>query len=908
MVISAGWAHSSLQTTRVVPTLGSLALRPRPAMPVRLRRLIAALLLTAALPAAAQVTDDFSDGDFANDPAWTGTTDRWTVALLDGDFALRTAGLAQADTIFLVTPSVASRGTWSFRFAFQEINLSTFNGARIFLTADAPDLLGDVRGYYLQLGTNNTDEIRLYRLDGDPAETGNRVLLARSESDLLDGEAGTFALDVSRDADDTWTVRLDGTTVLEAADGRHPTSRFFGFWVKHSAAGADAFFFDDVHVDGEEAEADLTPPALLGVEYQREQPGLDVTFSEPLDAATVQPAAFEIDGLGPPAGASLDDNVPARVRLALTAPLAPGGYVLRVRGVADRAGNVLDEAVATFEVAGQGPSAQPGDVVVNEIFYDPPASGLEFVEVVNRSTEAFELGRFQISDARRQPVGVDGAAGMLPPGGFVVFAQDSAAFAATFPGVAFLVPTSWPALNNGGDTAVLWFDDAVLDSVAYRPSWGGEGVSLERLDPDGPSTSRFNFGSSEAEGGATPGARNSRFAPDRTPPGLLFAEQVAAADVDVFLSEPLDPVDLLPSLFALDDGRRPARLIVLDPDATWLRLRFTEPPNGVHLTARGLRDLTGNLGGEATVPLAFLAEPGELVVNEILFDPRADRFDERSDQPEYVEILNGSGRTLTLRRHALAGREDEEGHADTLALGTDFLAVPPDGFAVIFADPEADGEARLVRAFPSLGAAPGDFVLVPLARTTLGLGNDGDRAALLRGDGLLLDEVTYDPAWHHPALRETAGVALERLAADHPAADPANWTSSVAPEGGTPGQPNSVGLRAQAPAENARLVIDPSPFSPDRDGFDDVTALRYRLDTDVSVVRVRIFDQHGRLVRTLEEAVLAGRTGQLLWDGLDDGGRRLRLGVYVVLFEAFDAEGGTAAVFKEPVVLARRLD
>src|SRR5690606_27458916 len=55
------------------------------------------------LSAAAQFTDNFSDGDFTADPAWTGTTDRWTVGDLDGDLALQTNGEAASDTLFLAT-------------------------------------------------------------------------------------------------------------------------------------------------------------------------------------------------------------------------------------------------------------------------------------------------------------------------------------------------------------------------------------------------------------------------------------------------------------------------------------------------------------------------------------------------------------------------------------------------------------------------------------------------------------------------------------------------------------------------------------------------------------------------------------------------------------------------------------
>ena len=69
-----------------------------------LRRALPLLLLLA--PAAlAQVQDDFADGDFTADPAWTGDTDRFTVVPFGADFALRSDGLAASDTIALATAS-----------------------------------------------------------------------------------------------------------------------------------------------------------------------------------------------------------------------------------------------------------------------------------------------------------------------------------------------------------------------------------------------------------------------------------------------------------------------------------------------------------------------------------------------------------------------------------------------------------------------------------------------------------------------------------------------------------------------------------------------------------------------------------------------------------------------------------
>ena len=45
-----------------------------------------------------------------------------------------------------------------------------------------------------------------------------------------------------------------------------------------------------------------------------------------------------------------------------------------------------------------------------------------------------------------------------------------------------------------------------------------------------------------------------------------------------------------------------------------------------------------------------------------------------------------------------------------------------------------------------------------------------------------------------------------------------------------------------------------------------------------------------------------------MWNGRDDAGDRVRVGPYVVLLEAVQAEGGTTTELKETVVVARPLN
>src|SRR5690606_37820015 len=105
-------------------------------------------------------------------------TTSWTIVPSGDAYTLQTAGAARADTIHLATSSRVAYGMWSFTFAYASVHLSNLNGARVYLIADSANLEGDVRGYFIQLGTNNSDEIRLYRQDG--SAVSRRVELARS--------------------------------------------------------------------------------------------------------------------------------------------------------------------------------------------------------------------------------------------------------------------------------------------------------------------------------------------------------------------------------------------------------------------------------------------------------------------------------------------------------------------------------------------------------------------------------------------------------------------------------------------------------------------------------------------------------------------------------------------------------
>jgi len=689
---------------------------------------------------------------------------------------------------------------------------------------------------------------------------------------------------------------------LERIDPAGPSNRSSNFGPSEAAAGGTPAARNSIFAP------DTTAPVLQTVSPTPSGDSVRVRFSEPVDGQTVSASAFELVSPGAPSvvRAAVTDTLATEVVCILEEALAPGTYSLVATNVADRQDNVRAQTQDSFRYFVPATPA-PKDLVVTEILYAPRPASNEFVEIYNRSDSTVNLGALEYADEDRAFSPLTEQFVPIPPDSHAVIVRDAAAFQATFPDVAYQAPAGWEALNNGGDVVFLRHAPSatVLDSVPYAPSWGGrDGHSLERIDPAAPSNAASNFASSAAPAGATPGMRNSRYNPDNAAPVPVFAEQTSERQVEVTFSEALRPASVTPNAFSLSTPRVQSARLARD---TVVTLSLSRPPSGPAVAVSGVQDRVGNTQTGAEQPLAYRPEDGDIVVNEILFDPRADDFDNRPNQVEYVELRNRTDRPRSLRGLYTTDRPNEQNVADTVRVGRR-QTLSAHGYAVMAAAPAGARNAeasQLTAAFPQAPLAADSVAFLPVDARRLGLGNDGDLVRLHRADDTLIAEVSYSPDWHAPGLEAPKGTALERISAAGNPESPDNWTSSTAPAGGTPGRQNAVTLGPPPEASQVGLVIEPSPFSVERDG---ATRIRYTLDTVPSLVRARIFDARGRKVRTLEDARLAGRTGELVWNGRDDSGNRVRIGVYVVLFEAVQTDDGTVARFKEPVVVARPLN
>ncbi len=272
---------------------------------------------------------------------------------------------------------------------------------------------------------------------------------------------------------------------------------------------------------------DTTPPTLSQV-YVIDSVTLDVLFSEAMDQGSLTSGTYAID---PAIGIS---NVaviaPDRVRLTLATELVEGQLqTITVTGVSDCPGNEIGSG--NTAIFARTESIAAGDVVINEVLYDPLGTGSDLVELYNRSQKLVSLAGLQLANGSGSTQLITADAYLLLPGQYVAIATNTANVISNYPlGHADrMLQATLPSYNNGSGTVMFLGESGdTLDLFNYSDALqfallkSVDGVSLERVDPNRPTSDNSNWHSAaEAVGFATPGYENSQYSPSPAANGSI---------------------------------------------------------------------------------------------------------------------------------------------------------------------------------------------------------------------------------------------------------------------------------------------------------------------------------------------------------------------------------------------------
>jgi hypothetical protein len=731
----------------------------------------------------AQVIDNFTDGDFSQNPIWSGDVANYVVS---GD-SLRSNSSTLNDTLYLSTPSaIALQGQWEI---YVRLNFSTSstNYVDVYLMSDISNLRQTQNGYFVRLG-NTSDDICLYKV-----VNGTKTIILDGVNASLSSSDNKVRLKVTRDAGNNWTllreVNGNGSSFVSEGsviDASVNSTSYFGVFVKQSTA---SFFkkhwFDNINVGN--IIIDTTAPQLLSA-APTSVSTLDVDFDESLDnVSATNVLNYSVDnGLGAPLSASIDANDASLVHLNFSGTFTAGiDYQLTVNSVKDIAQNTI---AANAQVVFYLPKMF--DVVINEVMADPtPVVGLpdaEYVELFNASNHAVNLAGWKLQVGTSQKILPNYS---LAPGAFVLLVNPtSAGLYSNLSNV--IVPTglSTTSLTNSGTTLTLFTANNVfMHQVSYTDQWYLDaskvngGWSLEQIDPANPCAGASNWRASIANNGGTPGVVNSIHGnnPDVTALTISAINIIGTNALQVVFNEWVQTSNLnLSSIYTVDNGiGNPSSVSVISGLSNAVTLNFTTDfvPNIIyHLTVSALvNDCVGNaqvqnLSSQFSL---YNASAFDVVFTEIMADP-----DPAQGLPnvEYLELFNRTAFPINLTNWKFVYGSTEK----TIAAGI----IQPLSYALITSP---------ANAIALQSIANFNVISIPDLSNSF-LTNSGTNLLLQDSLGHDISFASYADTWYNDASKVNGGWSLEKVDVSNYCAGKENWKACVNENGGTPGVINSV--------------------------------------------------------------------------------------------------------------------
>ena len=265
---------------------------------------------------------------------------------------------------------------------------------------------------------------------------------------------------------------------------------------------------------------DETTPFITEIQTIDAYLGL-IFLSEPVLIENLSVADFSIDNGVSVVDFSANNTDKTEIKISFNQPLDTGVvYALTLQNLSDCAANATTSSgtfVLPFEVS-------EGDVIINEVLFNPFTGGSDFVELYNNSNKIINLqGLFMANESDGEIDKIDEIEvyRIVYPQEFIVITEDTANVKSNYPYSVSgtFVESDLPTYaNSEGVVQLLGKDTLSLDRFAYNSKMhfklikDEKGKTLERIDYNRPTDDESNWHTAaESVGFGTPGRENSQY-------------------------------------------------------------------------------------------------------------------------------------------------------------------------------------------------------------------------------------------------------------------------------------------------------------------------------------------------------------------------------------------------------------
>ncbi len=265
----------------------------------------------------------------------------------------------------------------------------------------------------------------------------------------------------------------------------------------------------------------IAPYALWAASISPTQ--VELQFSEPMEIGTLMNKLnYTVsDGIGNPK--NIEPISKSAIILNYTSELTEDKiYQLNIHELIDECGNPLSDI--SMEI--QWVNIYPGDIVINEVLYDPFPNGEDFVELYNNSDKKIALSRIQLASKdddndSKQIYSISNNKFLFEPHTYLLCTKSPSLILESYysecPSCFIEMPKFPSYVNEEGIVVLLKDSTEIVDEFAYSDKlhspllYDPEGISLERVGFDLETNQASTWSSaSEIVGYATPGYKNSQ--------------------------------------------------------------------------------------------------------------------------------------------------------------------------------------------------------------------------------------------------------------------------------------------------------------------------------------------------------------------------------------------------------------